>query len=167
MARRFRGESVHKVDSKGRVSIPAPFRRVLEDGDPDWVSGAQPNLVLVYGLRGRPCLEGYSLKGIEEVDDMISALPRYSPEREALERMINTQSIYAQVDENGRMVLPAKLRERIGVKAEATFAGMGDKFQIWEPSAYEDDMNRIGDWLGDKDQEQDIFALLDRARLNA
>ena len=35
-ARRFRGESVHKVDAKGRVSIPAAFRRVLEDGDPDW-----------------------------------------------------------------------------------------------------------------------------------
>lgn len=165
MARRFRGESVHKVDSKGRVSIPAPFRRVLEEGDPDWVPGSQPNLVLVYGMRGRPCLEGYSLNGIEEVDDMISALPRYSREREILERMINTQSIYAQVDENGRMVLPAKLRDRINVTAEATFAGMGDKFQIWEPSAYEADMNAIGDWLGD--QEEDVFALLDRARLNA
>ena len=35
MARRFRGESVHKVDAKGHVSIPAPFRRVLEEGDPN------------------------------------------------------------------------------------------------------------------------------------
>ena len=35
MARRFRGESVHKVDNKGRVSIPAPFRRILEEGDPE------------------------------------------------------------------------------------------------------------------------------------
>ncbi|MCK4861351.1 MAG: cell division/cell wall cluster transcriptional repressor MraZ, partial [Rhodobacteraceae bacterium] len=32
MARRFRGKSVHKVDAKGRVSIPASFRRVLEEG---------------------------------------------------------------------------------------------------------------------------------------
>ncbi|MHA3976575.1 division/cell wall cluster transcriptional repressor MraZ [Halovulum sp. GXIMD14794] len=167
MARRFRGESVHKVDSKGRVSIPAPFRRVLEEGDPDWVPGSQPTLVLVYGIPGRTCLEGYSIKGIEAVDELISKLPRFSRPREILERVINTQSIYAQVDENGRIVLPAKLRERIGVKSEATFAGMGDKFQVWEPAAYEADMNAIGDWLGDEGKEEDIFALLDPARLNA
>lgn len=167
MARRFRGESVHKVDSKGRVSIPAPFRRVLEEGDPDWVPGNQPTLVLVYGIPGRTCLEGYSIQGIEAVDELISKLPRFSRPREILERVINTQSIYAQVDENGRIVLPAKLRERIGVKSEATFAGMGDKFQVWEPAAYEADMYAIGDWLGDEGKEEDIFALLDPARLNA
>ena len=165
MARRFRGESVHKVDSKGRVSIPAPFRRVLEEGDPDWVPGGNPTLVLVYGRKGRNCLEGYSVRAIEEVDDMISTLPRYSRDREILERLINTQSTYAQVDENGRMVLPARLRERIGVTGEATFAGMGDKFQIWEPEAYIDDMASIDDWLEDQDEETDPFALLDRARL--
>ena len=63
------------------------------------------------------------------------------------------------------MVLPAKLREKIGVKAEATFAGMGDKFQIWAPGAYSDDMERIDDWLDAQDEESDPFALLDRARL--
>ena len=40
MGRRFRGESHHKVDAKGRVSIPASFRRVLEAGDPNWQSDA-------------------------------------------------------------------------------------------------------------------------------
>ena len=47
--RRFRGEGHHKVDGKGRVSIPASFRRVLESGDPDWTDGLNPNLVIVYG----------------------------------------------------------------------------------------------------------------------
>lgn len=162
MARRFRGESVHKVDSKGRVSIPAAFRRVLEEGDPDWVPGNNPNLVLIYGLHGKSCLEGYSIKKMEELDDKISDLPDFSPERVALERTINTQAIYAQVDENGRMVVPARLREMIGVTSEATFAGMGDRFQIWEPGAYAEDMRRIAEWL--QDENNNPFALLDKAR---
>ena len=165
MARRFRGESVHKVDGKGRVSIPAPFRRVLEEGDPDWTSGSNPNLVLVYGRKGRNCLEGYSMKSMEEVDDMISALPMYSPDREVLERRINTQSIYAQVDENGRMVLPAKLREMVKISGEAVFAGMGDKFQIWAPEEYAQDTVKLDTWLDAREEEQDPFALLNKQKL--
>lgn len=164
MARRFRGESVHKVDAKGRVSIPAPFRRVLEEGDPDWTSGANPNLVIVYGRPGKACLECFTMRGMEEIDDMVSALPRFSREREALERFLNTRSVYAQVDENGRLVLSARLRELVGVAEEATFAGMGDKFQIWEPAAYEADQERIEDWLAGEGAESDPFALLDRVR---
>ncbi len=160
MGRRFRGESVHKVDSKGRVSIPAAFRRVLEEGDPDWTSGANPNLVLVYGRKGRNCLEGYSLRSIEEVDDMVSTLPRFSQQREILERMLNSQSTYAQVDENGRMVLPAKLRKLIGVTSEATFAGMGDKFQIWAPDAYGADNAAIDTYMDAQDDTDAFFAVL-------
>ena len=46
MTRRFRGESLHKVDIKGRVSVPAAFRRVLEEGDPDFTGGSFPNFVI-------------------------------------------------------------------------------------------------------------------------
>ena len=49
MTDRFRGEGIHKVDGKGRVSIPVLFRRVLESGDPDWTEGLNPNAVIVYG----------------------------------------------------------------------------------------------------------------------
>ena len=47
MARRFRGESLHKVDGKGRVSIPALFRRVIEVCDPNWHEKLPPELVIV------------------------------------------------------------------------------------------------------------------------
>ena len=117
--RRFRGESFHKVDGKGRVSIPAPFRRVLEEGDPEWKPSLNPTCVLVYGRKEKKCLEGYSIRSMDEVDNLVSLLPRYSNEREMLERMLNAQSTYSQIDENGRLVLSSKLRETVGIKSEA------------------------------------------------
>ena len=138
--RRFRGEAGNKVDTKGRVSIPAPFRRVLEEGDPDWSVGLNPNFVIVYGRRNSKCLEGYSLKSMDDVDNLVSRLPRYSKDREILERLLNAQSVYAQVDENGRIVLSPKLREISNITDKATFVGMGDKFQIWQPDSYIQDM---------------------------
>lgn len=161
MLRRFRGESVHKVDQKGRVSVPAPFRRVLEEGDPDWASGLNPNLVLIYGMPSGNCLEGYTIAGAAKLDEKISRLPTYSPQRKALERLINTQSIYAQVDENGRIVLPQRLREMFGLEAEALFAGMGEHFQIWSPGSFRDDMAELDAWRANLSEDEDPFAALD------
>lgn len=136
MVRRFRGESVHKVDAKGRVSIPAPFRRVLEEGDPDWTEGLNPNLVMIHGRVELRCLECYTIAGMEALDEMVSNLPRFDEDREYLELVLNSDSSYAQVDENGRIVLGLKLRELIGATTEVVFSGQGEKFQIWRPEAF-------------------------------
>jgi MraZ protein len=136
VARRFRGESVHKVDAKGRVSIPASFRRVLEEGDPDWTQGLNPSLVILWGRSDKARLECFTIRAMEEIDDIVSTYPAFSEEREELEYFLNTRSVYAALDENGRMVLSQKLRETIGLGEEAVFAGMGESFHVWEPGAY-------------------------------
>lgn len=161
MARRFRGESHHKVDGKGRVSIPASFRRVLEAGDPDWTDGLNPNLVIVYGDHRRNYLECYTIGAIEEVDDQISALPRGSVERRMLEKLFSGQSHLTQVDETGRLVLPQKLRDKISIANEAFFIAAGDTFQIWEPSAYRTEMKKTEGWLDDFPDDFDPLTLLD------
>ncbi len=162
--RRFRGESLHKVDSKGRVSIPAQFRRVLEEADPDFKAGLNPSCVLVHNRKSKKCLEGYSISSINEVDDLVSNLPRYSREREILERMLNAQSSYAQIDENGRLVLSLKLRQLIDINREAIFIGMGDKFQVWEPTAYQEDMAQIELEFDKYEEEESPFKLLRSSR---
>ncbi len=161
MARRFRGESVHKVDAKGRVSIPAPFRRVLEENDPDWAQGLNPNIVIVYGGKSRPFLEGYSITAINEVDDRIAKLPRGSKNRRLLERMFSGQVVQIQVDETGRLVLAQKLRDKIGIGAEAVFIASGDTFQIWQPDAYAIHDGRLQEDLDDFDADFDPLILLD------
>ena len=161
MARRFRGEGVHKVDQKGRVSVPASFRRTIEEGDPDWGPGVNPTFVLIYGRPSGHCLEGYTMAGAQALDDKISRLPSFSRHRRALERLLNTQSVYVQIDENGRIVLPQRLREQFGLGEEAYFAGMGERFQVWAPEAYAADMASLDDWRAGLADDDDPFAALD------
>lgn len=167
MTRRFRGESVHKVDTKGRVSIPAPFRRVLEEGDPEWGPGLNPNLVIIHGRTERKRLECFTIRAMEEIDAIISTYPAFSEEREELEYFLNTQSSYAALDENGRIVLSQKLRDVIELTEEATFAGMGESFHVWEPAAYAADLAERAERRAAKPEgARDVFALLDRSRLS-
>ena len=161
MLRRFRGESLHKVDTKGRVSVPAAFRRVLEEGDPDFTGSSYPNFVIVYGgIRGN-CLEGYTIGSITKVDKLISKLPRFSRDREILERFINSQSTYMQLDETGRIVLSLRLKEKIGIKDEAIFAGMGEKFQIWEPKNYQNEVEGLDLSFKNLPEDENPFLKLD------
>ncbi len=162
MGRRFRGESQHKVDSKGRVSIPASFRRVLEAGDPNWKSGDTPELVIVYGDHRRSYLECYTMEAIDEVDAKIDAMPRGSMPRKMLQRMFHGQSFPTTVDETGRLVLPVKLRNKIGLEDEAFFIAAGDTFQIWNPTTYEtEELAKAEAWLDELPDDFDPLVYLD------
>jgi len=162
VSRRFRGESHHKVDAKGRVSIPASFRRVLEAGDPSWKSGENPELVIVYGDSRRQFLECYTMNAIDEVDAKIDALPRGSMERKMLQRLFHGQSFPTNVDETGRLVLPAKLRQKIDLENEAFFIAAGDTFQIWKTETYDTvERAKEEEWLDDLPEGFDPMAFLD------
>jgi MraZ protein len=165
VARRFRGEFHQKVDDKGRVSIPAQFRRVLEAGDPTWTDGKRPEFVIVYGDHRRQYLECYTMEAIDEVDGQIAELPRGSVERRMLERLFSGQSQQTNVDETGRLVMPAKLRNKIGLGDEAFFIATGDTFQIWKPETYEStELAKTEAWLEDFPEDFDPLTLLDKSR---
>ncbi|WP_293576853.1 division/cell wall cluster transcriptional repressor MraZ [Phaeobacter sp.] len=150
------------MDTKGRVSIPASFRRVLEAADPNWQPGDAPELVIVYGDRRRNFLECYTMEAIEEVDAKIDALPRGSMSRKMLQRMFHGQSFPTTVDETGRLVLPAKLRNKIDLENEAFFIAAGDTFQIWKPDTYErEELAKSEEWLDDLPEDFDPLELLD------
>ncbi len=85
----------------------------------------------------RSYLECYTMEAIDEVDAKIDALPRGSMQRKMLQRLFHGQSFPTTVDETGRLVLPAKLRNKIDLEDEAFFIAAGDTFQIWKPETYE------------------------------
>ena len=137
MARRFRGSETFKVDAKGRVSIPAAFRRVIEASDPDWKEGLRPNIVIVYGPESQNWLDVFSMEAVFEMDEQIGMMQRGSPERLLNEELMYGQSFEAQIDDDGRLTIPQKYRDKIGLKGEAFFISAGDYFRIWNPDAYE------------------------------
>ena len=162
MARRFRGESHHKVDGKGRVSIPALFRRVIELGDPNYIEGLNPELVIVYGDHRRNYLECYTIQAINELDLKIDALPRGSMERRMLQRLFHGQSFPTMVDDTGRLVLPLKLRKKINLETEAFFIAAGDTFQIWKTETYEaEELSKTEAWLDQLPENFDPLIYLD------
>lgn len=164
MVRRFRGEGHHKVDGKGRVSIPAHFRRVLEAGDPTWSEGKAPEFVIVYGDHRRAFLECFTIDAANEVDAKIDRMKRGSTPRRLLEKLFNGQSVPASVDDTGRIVLPAKLRQKIGIEAEAYFIATGDTFQIWKPETFDEvDAVKTAALLDDMPEDFDVLSLLDEA----
>jgi MraZ protein len=138
MADSFRGEFHQKIDAKARVSIPAPFRRALEAGDPG--QGINPRVVIVYG-GDRAFLECYSLDEMTKVERRIARLRMGSPERRYLEHNMITLSQTLEIDSDGRVVLNQRVREKIGLAnlrdgSDAVFAGTLDKFQIWRREDY-------------------------------
>ncbi|HRO14445.1 MAG TPA: division/cell wall cluster transcriptional repressor MraZ [Paracoccus sp. (in: a-proteobacteria)] len=136
MARRFRGSEEVRVDAKGRISIPAKFRRVFESCDPDWETGRRPQLVIVYGRDDWRHLELYTIEAIEEIDAQIDLMQRGSPERRLLESIMHGAAEEAEIDPDGRLLLPQKLREKIGLDDRAFFIASGDYLKLWRPEAY-------------------------------
>jgi MraZ protein len=136
---------------------------VLEASDPEWNSTKTPELVIVYGDHRRSYLECYTMAAIEEVDAKIDAMPRGSRERKMLQSLFHGQSFPTTVDETGRLVLPAKLRGKIDLDAEAYFVGMGDTFQIWNPETYDtQERAKQEAWLDELPEDFDPMEFLDK-----
>ena len=105
------------------------------------------------------------MAAIDEVDDKIDALPRGSMERKMLQRLFHGQSFPTAVDETGRLVLPAKLRNKVDLSGEAFFIAAGDTFQIWKPETYEaEEASKTEEWLDDLPEDFDPMAFLDGTR---
>ncbi len=128
--RRFQGESLNKVDGKGRVSIPVKFRRVLQNSDKQYQPGGAPRLYIAYGNPKANYLECLSGDAFDEIDAIIQAEKRGSPVRAALEFLYYSKCDETSVDDTGRLVLSQQAREKIGLEGEALFQGKGDKFHI-------------------------------------
>ncbi|MGG7564793.1 division/cell wall cluster transcriptional repressor MraZ [Rhodovulum sp. DZ06] len=156
----FHGAWVHKVDSKGRVSVPADFRRELE------AEGVPMALRLVPNMDKEPCIDGYSLPYLKKIRKKIRRLQPGSAARKNLEHLFGARMEVLPVDPAGRVVLPAHLREAYAASGQVAFVGADQTFQIWaaddwaaecarrDEAALDDGNPLLGlDWDDDEEDE--------------
>lgn len=134
----FRGEHYLKVDAKGRMMLPAPFRHVFELADkPD--PGFGFRMLLVYGGSDRMFVEGYTQAGVAELDRLIGQLKTGSEEYNLANAIFYEQSIEVETDKDGRFSPPPQVRDKLGLpKDEVEIAVIGSRhsFRIWRADTY-------------------------------
>ena len=119
----------NKIDSKGRVSVPASFRAVLVK---DGLDG-----IYSYPSLDAPALDAGGQRLIDKISHLVEDLAPYSDERDQLATALFGTSEILTVDQDGRTILPERLREHAGITSHVTFVGLGEKFQLWEPKRFE------------------------------
>ncbi len=119
----------NRIDAKGRVSIPAPFRAVLAKEGADEI--------FCYPHLDRPALEAGGTRLVGKITGILEGFPIDAPERDEIATAYFGESEKIKVDPDGRAILSKRLRDHAGIDDIAVFVGLGDKFQIWAPEPYE------------------------------
>lgn len=151
MTSSFLGEYSQKVDGKGRMSIPADFRAVLAEGDPEYPDKPLPRLIINYGPHLKGCLRAYTIEAMDAIEAGIKRMPPGSEERKFASFVYLAKSWRSEIDKDGRIVLPQSLREQIGLQGEARMIALGEYFEIWNADTYaEADGADVAEWLAKK-----------------
>ncbi len=123
----FLGTHIGKLDRKGRISVPAPFRAALERG------GAE-DLVLRPSHRA-PCIEAWPIAAFEALASGMDRLDAFSDQADDLAAALFADAHAARADNEGRLVLPEALIAHAALSDAIACVGVGRIFQIWEPEA--------------------------------
>ena len=126
---RFVSHTTLRLDSKGRVSIPAPFRAVLSR---DGVNG-----VYCYPALDRPAIDAEGNALMAEIEARYASI---CEKREQFALALDGTSETLRIDREGRVQLSDSLKRHAGITEAATFVGLGHKFQICEPGRFQSEL---------------------------
>ena len=118
------GTHSYQLDPKGRISLPARFRDVLGDG-----------AVLTLGQDG--CLFCFPRAEWEQRASEVRDLPLSDAESRAYARMFFGKAEAVELDAQGRLLVPQRLRNEVGIRKEAVVVGVFDRMEIWDRETHE------------------------------
>jgi MraZ protein len=129
---RFVSNITLRLDSKGRVSIPASFRSVLVR---DGFDG-----LYCYPALDRPAIDAGGNALMAEIEAVIARYAPFSEEREQFAVALYGTSDTLKIDGEGRVSLSETLKRHAGITEAVAFVGLGHKFQIWEPGRFQSEL---------------------------
>lgn len=128
----FLGRYEHTIDEKGRLTIPARYRELLEDGA--YVTqGFDHNLIV------------HPVSSFEEMSAKVNQLAFTDPVARQLKRYIFSTAERCDIDKAGRILLPQFLREIAKLDGTVMLVGAGSYFEIWSPSTWMQQNNSLQD----------------------
>jgi MraZ protein len=122
----FYGEFDYKIDDKGRLPIPPKFRGELKDG-----------IVLTPGLEN--CVYGYTLSEWKKFSAGVSNNPLARSKMRKLSRALFATTFSTKIDAQGRIAIPAPLREHARMTEDITVAGVNTRLEIWDKALWEEE----------------------------
>jgi MraZ protein len=125
------GTHEHTIDDKNRLTLPAKFRESFADG-----------LVVSKGLD--KCLQAYRREDWDRlVESRLAPLDPFSQEARRIQRFHFSGAAEAELDKQGRLMLPAPLLEHAQLGREVVVAGMRDHVEIWDREAWRRELAEI------------------------
>jgi len=128
----FTGEYRHSVDDKGRIAVPAKFRTQLAGGAvvSRWLDA---------------CLAIHTRDGWTALADKVAGLPITDQGSRLFQRYVFSGAFEADLDRQGRVVVPAYLREWAGLAEDAVIVGSRDHAEIWAPERWDSYSQQLED----------------------
>ncbi len=120
----FFGEFEYKIDQKGRAPIPPKFREELKGG-----------IVLTPGAE--QCITAYSLAEWQKLASALTSSSISRSKARKLNRAIFATAFHVSLDGQGRIVLPAPLRQYAAIETEVVIAGLNSYFELWGKKQWE------------------------------
>jgi MraZ protein len=126
---RFLSNATNRIDAKGRVSVPAPFRAILQ-------AKGQSELYAQRAL-DVPALNVAGPDQLERWEQRLASADPFLQETDDLTFLVYGDGAVMKLDADGRIMMTDFIRQHTGIRDEVTFAGHGGFFRMWEPASFE------------------------------
>lgn len=146
MSNGLKGQYNHSIDVKGRLIVPSKLREQLGD-----------IFVVTKGLDG--CLFGYPNTEWEIFEEKLRKLPIQNKKARQTKHFFIAGATDCEVDTQGRILLPAVLREFAGLTKEVAIVGNGERIEIWDKAKWDTCSNDIAENMDDIVEELDELGI--------
>ncbi|WP_321495535.1 division/cell wall cluster transcriptional repressor MraZ [uncultured Desulfobacter sp.] len=143
----FRSSSSHTIDDKGRLIIPARFRKVLQEDD---------EYGIVVSCKDG-CIYAFTFSEWQDLEDRLKTVKTSSMQR--FKRFFLGNACPLTIDKQDRVLIPQNLRTYAGIDKEVVLVGVLDRFEIWAKDKWEQEQIDMEEEIQQKDVKEEIASI--------